>query len=429
MGLFSDMIAEKRSDMGLSGLKNAMPWLENVLLGGPTKAGTSVNELTAMALTSVYACVKIIAWTLASLPLPVYQNLSPRGKQRASGNPIYKLIHDEPNPEQTSFEWRALMSTFQNLWGAGVSEIEYNAAGKPVALWPIPPWCVEPLRIIETQQLLYRITLYGRQKILRPENTLVFPALSTSRDYWLSPIAQHRETIGAALAVKEFGARTFGQGTNPAGILSGLKFPKEVSEDSLHSKFTDKYAGLGNAHRLMLLEDGVKFDRIGLPPQDAQYLETRKFDIAEIARIYNVPLHLLQEVSSSTSWGSGLEELNIGFVTFTLRPYLVQWEQEINRRLLNDSTEYFAEFLIEGLLRGKQLERFQAYAIARQWGWACPNDIREIENQNPLPGAQGDIYLVPMNMVDAKQAGQKPKPIKKSKAQTVEDPTAPQGGK
>ena len=142
-----------------------------------------------------------------------------------------------------------------------------------------------------------------------------------------------------------------------------------------------------------------------------------------------MPLHMLQEVSGTTSWGSGIEELNLGFIAFTLRPYLVQWEQEIKRRLLNDNEADFAEFLIEGLLRGKQSERFSAYAIARQWGFYSSNDIREIENMNPLPGDQGDIYLSPMNMVNAKDAGKQPKPVKKPKAEQIVDPSAPQGGK
>jgi len=405
MGFFVDMIAEKRSDGWIASLKREIPWLVDMVDGGVTAAGTRVNQENALGLTAVYACVRLIAWVKASLPLFVYKRLDPQGKTRATNLPIYKLLHNNPNPEQTSFEWRSFMSTMQNLWGAGISEIEFGPDGNILALWPIPTWCVEKIRVSRSRQVLYRVTIQGKTFMLRPEQTLVFPALSTSMDSWLSPIAQHRETIGAAKAVKEFGARMIGQGVNPTGILSGLKFPAETSEESLRKKFQEKYEGLGKTGRLMLLEEGTKFERIGLPPQDAQYLETRRFDISEIARIYNVPLHLLQETTGSTSWGSGLEELNMAFVAYCLRPYLVQWEQEINRRLLDNSDQYFSEFLIEGLLRGKQYERFQAYAIARQWGWMCPDDICEIENQNPLPDGQGKIYLVPMNMVDARNAG------------------------
>jgi HK97 family phage portal protein len=209
------------------------------------------------------------------------------------------------------------------------------------------------------------------------------------------------------MALTEFGALTFGQGTNPAGIITHPSRLKEESEKNLR-KSLDKYKGLGNSHRLMLLEEGMKFDRIGLPPEDAQYIESRKFTIAEIARIYNVPLHLLQDHEKATSWGSGIEELNLGFVTFTLRPYLVQWEQEIHKKLFFNSKKYFAEFLIEGLLRGKLSERYNSYQIGRTGGWLSANDVRTLENMNPLPDIEGNTYLVPLNMKDASKINEEP---------------------
>jgi HK97 family phage portal protein len=365
-----------------------------------TASGATVTEKSSLGLTAIYSAVKLIAWTLASLPLPVYKRLTPRGKERAPNHPNYKLLHDTPNPEITSFKWRELMSAHQNLWGAGISEIEFDASGRPIALWPLPPWRVEP-KMTENKTILYKLHLdTGGFRILSSYQVLVFPALSCSNHAWMSPIATHRETIGAAMAVREFGARTFGQGTNPSGILKHPGRLKETSEEDIRKKFKESYEGLSKAHRLMLLEDGMTFEKVGLPAEDAQYLETRKFDVSEIARIFNVPLHLLQDHEKSTSWGSGIEEMNLGFVTFTLRPYLVQWEQEIQRRLF-DGDEYFAEFLIEGLLRGKTTERYNAYQIGRQNGWLSANDIREFENMNPLEGDQGDIYLVPLNFQNA----------------------------
>jgi HK97 family phage portal protein len=408
MGLLADLITEKRSTIDFSNLKNPANWLISSTGGAPTTAGVSVSPSSSMTLTAVYASVKIIAWTIASLPLVTYRRIDPRGKERATDLEIYSLLHDAPNSEQTSFEWRALMSVHQNLFGAGISEIEYDATGKIMALWPIPPWCAAPMRTA-TGELIYEVNvkprngLPGATRYLWPWEVVVFPALSTSRDYWLSPIGQHRETVGAAMAAKEFGAKTFGQGTNPGGILSGLKFPNEVSEESIRRKFSEGYSGIGNSHRLMLLEEGVKFERIGIPPEDAQYLETRKFDIAEIARIYSVPLHLLQEVTGTTSWGSGIEELNSAFLQYTLRPYLVQSEQELNRRLLGNSPEIFIEHLIEGMLRAKLADRIASYTAGRNGGWLSANDIRDLENQNPLPGDQGDVYLVPLNTQNAEK--------------------------
>lgn len=398
---FITKLFEQRSDTIAEAVQNFLSGDDDYPT--PTASGTYITESNSLGVSAVWACVRLISRTLASLPLHYMRRLDPRGKERATDNPLYALLHDSPNPEQTSYKWRELMSTHQNLWGAGISEIEFDAAGEPVGFWPIPPWRIE-LKRTPAKELFYRVYVDNGFVDLPQFKVLVFSSMQTSTDKWLSPISVHRETIGAAAAVKEFGARTFGQGTNPAAILSGIKFPKDTTEESLREKFLKKYAGLNNAHRLMLLEDGVKFDRIGLPPEDAQYLETRKFDIAEIARIFSVPLNLIQEHEKSTSWGTGLEEMNSGFVTFTMRPDFVLWEQEFKKKVIFEEAG-FVEFSIEGLLRGKLSERYAAYAIGRQWGWLSPNDIRDLENYNPLPEDQGDLYLVPMNMVDAKNAG------------------------
>jgi HK97 family phage portal protein len=400
MGFLTDIIRENRSGNTLASLKNPPGVLVNMLGAQATKSGSNVNERLALSLTSVWACVKIIAWTMASLPLHTYRKLDPRGKERATDQLIYKILHDTPNGEQTSFQYRSLTSVHQNLWGAGISEIEFDRFGYPVALWPLPPWRVTPKRD-RNKELVYEVNLETQTYYLRPYQVVCFESLSTSQDYWLTPIGVHRETIGAAMAVKEFGARTFGQGTNPSGILTGLKFKNKDNEKEALLAIKEGYEGLSNSHRIMALEEGVKFERIGLPPQDAQYLETKKFDIAEIARIYNVPLHLLQDHEKSTSWGTGLEEMNLGFVTFTLRPYLVQWEQELKRKLIFDE-KLFVEFLIEGLLRGKMKERFESYKIGINNSFMCPDQIAEIENWNPIPN--GNTYWAPVNMQPVEKA-------------------------
>jgi HK97 family phage portal protein len=403
MGIIGDFLT--RSSFS----EHLQKWLVGDDDGGVmTAAGAAVTEDSAMALTSVYACVKLIAWTTASLPLAVYKYLQPRGKELATEHPLFDLLHATPNPEQTSFQWRSLTSVHQNLWGAGISEIEFNGAGDPVALWPLPPWKVTPKRMANGT-IVYELKLDGGGiRVLQSWQVVVFPALSTSSYDWLSPIGLHRETIGAALAVKDFGARTFGQGTNPAGVVYHPGKLSENSQKTLKESFKG-YQGLGNAHRLMLLDEGMKWERVGLPPQDAQYLETRRFDISEVARIYNIPLYMLQDHEKQTSWGAGIEEQKDGFVTFTLLPYLVQWEQELNRRLIYDDL-HFVKFNVNGLMRGKITDRFAAYQIGRNGGWLSANDIRELEDQNPLPGEQGDIYLVPLNFQNAKFAGEKPQP-------------------
>jgi HK97 family phage portal protein len=371
-----------------------------------TAAGTSVSETSALSLTAVYSCVRLLAWTTAMLPLQVFKNLTPRGKSPAREHPVYDLLHDAPNPEQTSFKWRELMSVHMNLWGAGISEIEFDGAGNPIALWPIPPWRVEPKRLA-SGAIVYDINLdAGGTRTLSSYQVIVFSAMSTSSYQWMSPIAVHRETLGASMAVKEFGAKTFGQGTNPAGVVYHPGKLSETSEKSLKESFAG-YAGLGNAHRLMLLQEGMKWERIGLPPEDAQYLETRRYDISEAARIWNIPLFMLQDHEKQTSWGTGIEEQKDGFVTFTMLPILIQEEQELKKKLIFDK-EYFVKFNVNSLMRGKILDRFNAHKIGRDGGWLSANDIREIEDQNPLPGEEGDIYLVPLNFQNAKFAVERP---------------------
>lgn len=363
-----------------------------------TAAGAPVTIANSMQLSTVYACVRLLAWTIGSLPLITYKRLG-RGKKRANNHPLYRLLHSKPNSFQTSFQWCSLMSTHQNLWGAGISEIQFDSEGQPIALWPIPPWRVTPKRS-NGGDYFYAVDLdNGEKRNLIPEQVVVFPALSTSAFEWLSPISVHRETIGSAMAVKEFGARQFGQGTNPAGIVEYNGRLGESAEQSLTERLK-KYSGLGRSHRVMLLDSGMKFTRVGLPLEDSQYLETRQFDGAEIARIFNVPLFLLHLHEKQTSWGTGIEEQKDAFVTFSLTPGLTQWEQELTTKLFYDN-EYFPEFLLEGLLRGKQLDRVNAYKQLWYMGALSANDIREKENMNPVDG--GDNYYVPLNMTNKKK--------------------------
>jgi len=373
------------------------------LMAKGTASGVAVSEKTALSVTAVWACVRLIAHAIAVLPLPVYKKLTPRGKERATEHPLYRLLHDRPNPEISSFQFRSLLSVHQNLWGVGIAEIVTGNSGRAEALWPLPPWRVSQ-RKITPREVVYDIRLDdGTTRTLPSYRCLVFPSMQIWSDEWLSPISVHRETVGFATALSDFGAKTFGQGTNPAGIITHPGKLRETSEESMRARFKP-YEGLSGSHRLMLLEEGMKFERVGLPPEDAQYLQTRQFSISEISRIYNVPLHLLQEHTKSTSWGSGIEELNLAFVNWTLQPYLTQWEQEISAKLFAEDEPYFAEFLLTALLRGRTSERYAAYATGRQWGWLSVNDVRELENMNPID--DGDIYLVPGNMTPADKAGE-----------------------
>lgn len=381
-----------------------------------TAAGVNVTPARSLTLSTVYACVKILSETIASLPLAVYKDLSPRGREKAGSHFLYKLLHDRPNPYMTSFQWRALTITHQCLWGAGISQIEFNQQGYPVALWPLPPWRVEPIRN-EKGEIYYKVYLDNNRsevRYLTHLEVVVFPAMSTSSFEWMSPIKVQRETLGEAMAVKEFGAKTFGQGTNPAGIVTYQGKIAENSEKSLEEKL-QKYKGLGAAHRLMLLPTGMDFKRVGLPPEDAQFLETRSFSVAEISRIFNVPLFMLNDHEKQTSWGTGIEEQKNGFVTFSLTPHLVKIEQELKFKLFEGiADEYYPEFNLQGLLRGKLADRVESYSKLFAMGSMSPNDIRDKENMNPIEG--GDKYYVPLNISEiGAPVEDKIKPAKKEK--------------
>ena len=368
-----------------------------VYRGREAKSGATVNTITAMQSSAVWACIRVLSSQLASYPLVVYKRLE-KGKERAPQAPLYRLLHNEPNPIQTSYVFRSTAMTHLCLYGDSYAEIQYKG-NEPVALWQIPPWKVKVDISPNKIGLRYEISLPdGTTKKLADWQVLHFKGLSTNGFTGLAPIIHAREAIGLSLAAEEFGATYFGEGTNVAGVI---EHPAELSDEAykrLSQSLKEKYAGLGKAHRLMLLEEGMKFDKLTIPPDQSQFLETRQFQVLEICRIFGVPPHMVADLDRATF--SNIEEQAISFVTHTMQPWIVNFEQELNRKLFSDSP-YFVEFLLEGALRGKTIERYQSYQIARNWGWMSANDVRDLENMNPLPDEQGDMYLVPMNMQPA----------------------------
>ena len=397
MGIFSGLVRGVTQSMDESEIKSFLSGDDYSSVG--TKAGVAVSERVALSISTIYACVRLISWVLASMPVITYRQLEPSGKEKALNNPIYNLLKKQPNSEMTPFEYAALIRSHQLLWGAGISEIEFDNKMEPVALWPIPPWCVEPMRT-KKNVLFYKIYLPdGTFKYLQNYQVIVVKSLSVDSDRWLSPIGLHAENIGFDLAVRDFGALTFGQGTNPAAQINfPAKFPTKMAEESYRNKIAEKYAGLSKSHRVMFTEYGAKFEKIGLPPQDAQYLETTVFNITDFARIYNVPLHLLQVTEKATTFGKGLEEINRAFLIYNLMPYIVQQEQEYDRKLIFEDGVY-TKILFDSLLRGNIKDRYLAYNTGRMAGFLSVNEIRDLENMNPLPGDEGNIYLSPLNMV------------------------------
>ena len=386
-------------------------------------AGVNVTEKTALHSTAVFSCVRVLAETIASLPLPVYRRLEPRGKQRAPEHTLYRILHDQPNPYMTSFVFRETLMGHLGTWGNAYAEIDWTAGGQVKSLWPLRPDRMKEIKYNEAGNLVYVYRLPdGTDKPFQSYQILHIPGLGFDGFIGYSPIAMARDAVGLSLATEEYGARFFKNGAKPGGVLEHpgkLKNP-----ESLRKSWNEMHQGLSNQHRIAILEEGMKYTQIGIPPNDAQFLETRKFQKSEIASIYRVPPHMIADLERATF--SNIEHQSIDFVVHTIRPWLVRWEQAIKQKLFMslEGSQYFAEFLVDGLLRGDTQSRYAAYSVGRQWGWLSANDVLEMENKNPI-GEQGDIYLVPMNMVPAEQAKQMPQinapePEENQKAPDVE---------
>jgi HK97 family phage portal protein len=396
MGVLVKML-ERRS-----GVANPEKWLKDFFGGHESHSGIAINEQSALNSTAVYACIRLLADTLASLPCPVYKRLNPRGKERATSYPLYKLIHTQANPIMPAFMWRETMMGHVLGWGNCYSEIEYGESGYPIALWPLRPDRTRPERDKVTKELYYVTFIDGQEYKLPKFRVLHIPGLGFDGIKGYSPITLAREAIGLSLATEEFGARYFGSGTHPGAVVTrpaeapALESQKEI--DALRNYLTDAYGGLGKSHRLMLLEEGMDIKNIGIPPEDSQFLETRQFQVTEIARFYGVQPHLIGDLSKSTN--NNIEEQAIEFVVYTLRPWLVRWESYFNLDLIPEEHQntYFCEFLIDGLLRGNFKDRSEGLQIQRRSGIISANDWCEIENKNPLPGEKGDVYIVESNM-------------------------------
>lgn len=399
-------------------LKTPGRFLQDFFGGLPSSTGLRITERNSLTYSAVYAAVKILGEDVGSLPLITYKRVG-RGKERAPDHPIFDLLHNRPNPEMSSLQWRETMQAHVLLWGNAFSEIEFDNGGRVKNIWPLPPWRVTRRRI--DGELKYEILTTASNtdvairerpdmKILDSAQVLDLRGLSLNGIEGLSTIGEARESVGLGLGTEKFGATFFGHGAHLGGILEHPNALSDKAYERLKKSFNERNQGLTNAHRMDILEEGMKWIKIGIPPEDAQFLETRQFQINEIARWFRMPPHKLGQLDRATF--SNVEQQAIDYVTGTLRPWLVRWEQEILFKLFapGERSTFFSEFLIDGLLRGDFETRQKGYAVGRQWGYLSPNDVRERENDNPLPGPEGDVYLVPLNMVNAETLLLPPEP-------------------
>lgn len=378
---------------------------------GGTTSGKAVTERSAMQMTAVYSCVRILAEAVAGLPLHLYRYKEDGGKEKALDHPLYLLLHDEPNPEMSSFVFRETLMTHLLLWGNAYAQIIRNGKGEVIALYPLMPNRMVVDRDIHGQ-LYYQYTrsteeaptMKGVTVNLPPSDVLHIPGLGFDGLVGYSPIAMAKNALGMAIACEEYGAKFFANGAAPGGVLEHpgtIKDPQRVRES-----WQSTFGGSGNSNKIAVLEEGMKYTPIGISPEQAQFLETRKFQINEIARIFRVPPHMVGDLEKSSF--SNIEQQSLEFVKYTLEPWLVRWEQSIQRTLFSpeEKKRYFAKFNVEGLLRGDYASRMSGYATARQNGWMSANDIRELENLDRIPTEDGgDLYLINGNMLPLGNAG------------------------
>lgn len=364
-----------------------------------TSAGVPVSEESSLRHTAVLACVRILSNSVAMLPLPVFRRLSPRGKERAPEHPLYGLLQEQANPERTAFELRRWLMQGVLLWGNGYAEIDWSEKGTVEALWPLRPDRVQVER--REGSLVYRYTLPTGKEVRLPSwKVLHLRGLSGNGVTGYSVVRQLiNESVGLGLAMQEFGSRFFGNGARPGVVLRHPGTLSERAYANLRASWANEHEGLSNAHRVRILEEGMEVIPLSVPPEEAQYLDSRKLQVTEIARAFGVPPHLIGDVERAIF--SNIERQYMGFLQFSLGPYLRQIEQCIHAALMTRAERkvYFVEHVRDSILQADTITRFQAHALGRQWGWLSVNDIRALENLNPVDG--GDEYLVPLNMTPA----------------------------
>jgi HK97 family phage portal protein len=367
--------------------------------GTETWAGTRVDEATALTFAAVFACVTILSETVGSLPLILYRRLPNGGKERAIDHPLFPLIHSSPNPEMTGIEFREFQMQSLSLWGNSYNQKIRDRGNRVVELWPLQPAFMKKVAR-EKGELIY---LYqpksGPERVFTREEIHHIKSLSTDGVVGLSRIALQRQAIGAGLGADELAARYWGQGTHFGGFLEHPGRMGKEAQERLKDQI-NKDRGLVKSHMVQVLEEGMVFKPIGIPAEDAQFLETRQFNVQEIARIFRVPPHLLADLSKATF--SNIEQQSLDFVIHTIRPWIIRIEQAITRDIIPpaDKGTLFAEFLVDALLRGDIAARFAAYSIALQNGINNRDEIRALENQNPIPDGSGQMYTVQLNMAD-----------------------------
>jgi HK97 family phage portal protein len=396
------------------GLSQEPPgWFYQWLGSGPSKSGVSVNEETAKKFTAVFACIRVLSETLASMPIILYRDRKigdkASGKDRAVDHPLYDLLHNAPNKEMPSFMLKETLMNHICSSGNGYAQIQRSRRGEVISLNILPWTMTDVRRNVTSYELEYITNDRGKTVILNPADVFHIPGLGFDGIKGYSPVRMAMEAIGLGLAAEEFGATFFSNGANAGGVVEYEGKMQDGAKEQFRKSFMEKYGGLGKSNSVLFLENGSKYTKVAIPNNEAQFLETRRFQKEEIASIYRVPLHLIQDLERSTN--NNIEHQSLEFVMYTMLPWFVRWEQFMNFKLLTreDRTKgYFTEFLMNTLLRGDTQARAQMLHLMRQDGVINADQWREVENMNPQEDGQGKYYLINGNMISVDTAAKQP---------------------
>lgn len=375
-------------------------WAALCLGGGGTASGETVGPTTALRLSVYFACIRNISEDVGKLPVMVYEDMPDGTKRRERDNPIWELLGEKPNSEMSAMTFRETLTHHALGWGNGYAEIVRNVAGEAIELWPITPERVKPFRAAD-RSLWFQVQSaatsgYREPNYVPAADMLHIHGLGYDGCGGYSVASYAKESIGSGLALDKYGASFFGNGALPGAVLEHPASLSPKALQNLRKSWEEMHKGAGNAHKAAILEEGMKLNKISVNPNDAQFIESKQHTVEDICRWFRMPPHMVQHLLRATF--ANIEHQGIEYVKFTLEAWLQRWEQEVKRKLLGSGNYYF-EHNINGLLRGDTQSRYAAYAVGRQWGWMSANDIRRLENLDPIDG--GDVYLSPQNMTPA----------------------------
>jgi len=405
----------------VSDLRNPALWLVDAFAGRSTTAGQNVNSVSALTLSAYYNGIRVISEDVGKLPFFLLEQLKPRGTRKVIESSIFKMLHQSPNPEMSSMTFRETLTGHALGWGNGYAEIQRNGREKPVALWPIHPSRVLVKRDNDTKQLFYEVRVSNTEAMRNSKSvenmTIIFERQDIFHIHGLgdngltgfSVLNMGAESLGFNLAAQKFGSAFYGNGGTVGSILTHPAQLKDTARTNLRNSWNKMHQGADNASKIAILEEGVKFEKIGIPPDEAQFLQTRRFGIEDIARWFRLQPHKIGHLDKATF--SNIEMQSIEYVVDTLTPWLIRWEFETKIKVLDRQPEtYFAKIQTNALLRGDSKARANFYTKRFSVGSLSPDDIRDLEDENPIIGGGGNEYFVPRNLAPLSEISQEPQP-------------------